>query len=144
MCFFILFHKHGDSFIPWFENSRDFYFTLNIFNHKKPRGRKFDLPPSPCCFSTNAFLWEKGKPWLFVKIILSKPHPSWNFNEIPQIIQKIWRFSSAILTIFINVSYFLTFPCYKEINGVTIVQMTSVFFAFNKNRLFKNCIKLYQ
>ena len=43
-----------------------------------------------------------------------------NFIEIPQLVQKIWRFFSSILAIFINFSDFLTLPCYKKTNDVSI------------------------
>ena len=34
-----------------------------------------------------------------------------NFIEIPQVVQVVWRFSSSIVTVFINFTDFLTFPC---------------------------------
>ena len=52
-------------------------------------------------------------------IIISHIFPE-NFIEIPQVIQKILKFSVTILTIFINFLDFLTFPCYKDTNGVSI------------------------
>ena len=36
-----------------------------------------------------------------------------NFTEI-EAVQKIWRYSSSILTSFVNSLDFLTFPCYKK------------------------------
>ena len=35
--------------------------------------------------------------------------------EVPQVVHKMWT-----INLFINVSGFLTFPCYKEINDVNI------------------------
>ena len=52
-------------------------------------------------------------------IIVSHVFPE-NLIEVPQVVQKIGRFSLPILTIFINFSEFLTFPCYKESNNVDI------------------------
>ena len=43
-----------------------------------------------------------------------------NLIEVPQVVQKIGRFSLPILTIFINFSELLTFPCQKESNNVGI------------------------
>ena len=47
---------------------------------------------------------ERMKPWFFVtfSIIISLNLPE-NLIEIPQVVQKIWRFSPSIWTIFINV-----------------------------------------
>ena len=53
------------------------------------------------------------------KIIRSYIFPE-NYIEIPQNFPKIRRFSSSILTIFINFSDFLILPCYKETNDVSI------------------------
>ena len=51
------------------------------------------------------------------------------------------RFSPSILTIFMDLTDFSTFPCYKETNDVSILQIMSAFFYF---QLFlNNCIKLY-
>ena len=49
-------------------------------------------------------------------LILSLLNFPENFNEILQVVQKIWKFSLSILTIFMNFSHFLIFPCYKESN----------------------------
>ena len=98
----------------------------------------------PCGFSINISSREKVKPWFFVTFnnIISHIFPK-NVIEIPQVVQKIWRFSLSMLTIFIN---FMTFPYYKETDGNSIKQMMSAFFyfQFTLNRLFNNCfIKLY-
>ena len=42
------------------------------------------------------------------------------FIEIPQVIQKMWRFSPSILTIFIDFLDFLTFLCCKDTNVASI------------------------
>ena len=51
--------------------------------------------------------------------------------KIPQVVQKIWRFSPSILALFIYFSDFLTFPYYKETNGVTCNRWYQQFFTFN-------------
>ena len=83
-------------------------------------GGQFDLPP-PCGFYKNMFSRERVKLWFFgtFNIIISHIIPA-NFTEIPPVIQKIWRFSPSILTIFIAFSDFLKFPCCKETNDVSI------------------------
>ena len=80
-------------------------------------------PPS-CGFSKNVSYRERVKLCFFVtfNIIISHIFPE-NFIEILkafQKVQKIWRFSPSLLTIFINVLNFLTFPCYKKTNDVNI------------------------
>ena len=100
----------------------------------------------PLVFFKTVSSRERVKPWLFVTFNIIISHIFFkNFNEIPQVVQKIWRFSPSILTIFINFSDFLTFPCYKETNGVSIKQMMSSFFYFQPTivRLFNNYKKLY-
>ena len=81
-------------------------------------GGQFDFL---CSFSKNVSFREKVKPCFFVtfKIIISHIFTE-NFIETPEVVQKIWRFSLSILTIFINFSDFLTIPCYKETNNVII------------------------
>ena len=78
-------------------------------------------PHPPWGFSKNAFSGERVNPCFFVtfNIIASHIFPE-DFIEIPQVIQKVLRFSSSILTIFIDFLNFLTFPCYKETNNVII------------------------
>ena len=43
-----------------------------------------------------------------------------NFIDIPHVIQKICRIFLSILAIVIDFSDFLTFPCYKETNDVSL------------------------
>ena len=76
---------------------------------------------TPCGFFKTVSSTERVKPWFFVtfNIIISHILPE-HFIEISQVIQKIWRFSSSILTIFINFSDFFIFSCYKETNDVSI------------------------
>ena len=47
-------------------------------------------------------------------------------------------------SIFISFLDFLTLPCYKETNDLSLKQMMSAFFHFqhNLNRLFNNCVEL--
>ena len=93
--------------------------TADIFNRKKARGRVGG--PSKNAFPKMHLLERQGEPLLFgiFNIIISDTFPE-NFIEIPQVIQKIRRFSSSILTIFIFFSDFLTFPCCKETDNVSI------------------------
>ena len=103
----------------------------------------------PCGFSKNVSSKERVKLWFFVTFHIIMNHIfSENFIEIPQVVQKLWRFSPSILAIFINFhqfSRFFTFLCYKETNDVSLEQTMSVFFHFQHTlkRLFNNCIKLY-
>ena len=53
------------------------------------------------------------------------------FIEILQVVQKRWRFSPSISTIFIDLSDFLTFPYFKETNKVSIYRWCQSFFTFN-------------
>ena len=52
----------------------------------------------------------RWKLWFFVtfNIIINHIFPE-NFIEIPQVVQKVWRFSPSILTIFINFRIFWHF-----------------------------------
>ena len=59
-------------------------------------------------------------PCFFVTFNFIISHIFWeSFIEIPHVIQKMWRSFSPILTIFINISDFLTFHFYKETNDVS-------------------------
>ena len=73
------------------------------------------------CFGSKNVLFRGVKLCFFITfiIVISLILPE-NFIEILQVAQKIWRFSSSILTIFINFSDFLTFPCYKETKDIDI------------------------
>ena len=62
---------------------------------------------------------DEARVFLSFNIIISHVFPE-NFIEISQFVQKIPRFSSSILTIFINFSDFFIFPCHKEINDASI------------------------
>ena len=64
-----------------------------------------------------------------------------NVIEIPQVVQKIWRFSPLILTIFINVLDFLKFLITKK----QITWMSVFFFLLQPTlkMLFNNCARLY-
>ena len=65
-----------------------------------------------------------------------------SFIGIPQVVQKICRFSPSILSSFINFSDFLTLSCYKETYDVGLQQMMSACFYFQTslNMLFNSCI----
>ena len=43
-----------------------------------------------------------------------------NFIEMREVLQKIFKFFLLILFIFINYSDFLIFPCFKEVNSITM------------------------
>ena len=86
---------------------------------------------SPCGFSKNMFSREGVKFCFFVtfNIIIGHIFPE-NFIKIPLIVQKIWRFTLSALTIFIDISDFLTFPCYKETNDPSIKLMIFFYFQY--------------
>ena len=86
-----------------------------------------------CGFLKNVSSKERLKPWFFVtvNVIIGHIFPE-NFIEIPLVVQKIWRISLTISAIFIDFFGFLTFPCYKETNDVSLWQiMLACFFTFN-------------
>ena len=64
-----------------------------------------------CGFSKNVSSKEILKPWNFetFNIIISHIFPE-SFIEISQVIQKIWRISLSLLTVFIDFLDFFTFP----------------------------------
>ena len=64
-------------------------------------------------------------------IIISQIFPENVIIKISQVVRKIWKFSPSILTLFIYFSDFLTFPYYKETNGVTYNRWCQQFFTFN-------------
>ena len=106
-----------------FEARRKVWFMFLEANTKMARGGQFDHPPpslhGPCVFSKN---WSsKGKPWFSVtfNVIIKHIFPE-NFIDIPHVIQKICRIFLSILAIVIDFSDFLTFPCYKETNDVSL------------------------
>ena len=117
--------KYLSKFLPlsWYG---DIHF-LQFLTLKRLRGNLIH----PCCLSENVFSRKIVKPCFFVtfNIIISHIFPG-NFTEIAQVVQKIWRFSPLILTIFINFSEFLTFPCCKKTNEITIKRMISEFSYF--------------
>ena len=78
------------------------------------------------------------KRWFFVtfSVIISHIFPE-HLIEIHQVIHKIWRYSFSILIIFTDISDFLTGPCYKEANDVSILLFLPALI-----RLFNSSIKL--
>ena len=90
-----------------------------MLNLKRLRGGQFYR--LPLWFFKTVSPRERVQPWLFVtfNIIISHIFLE-NFIKIPQVVLKIGRFSPSILTVFINYSEFLIFPCYKETNVVNI------------------------
>ena len=97
-------------------------------------------PPPPLCrFSKTIFSWEEVKPWVFVicNIIIRCIFPG-NFIKIPQVVQKIRRFSSWILTVFINFLNFFRISL-LQINYLRQhITYVSIFFYLQPtwNRLF--------
>ena len=77
-------------------------------------------------FLKRVLFTEKAKHWFLVtfNIITSHSFPE-NLAEIYEVVQKIWKFSASILTIFVDFSDYFIFPSSKETNGVRI------FFTFN-------------
>ena len=104
------------------------------------------LTPSPLRFFRNVFSRERLKLWFFVtfNIIIGYIFPE-NFIEIPQVVQKIWRFSPSMLTVFINFSYYWHFLVTKNLMTSAYNTRCQQFFCFQStlNRLFNNCVKLY-
>ena len=78
------------------------------------------------------------KRWFFVtfSVIISHIFPE-HLIEIHQVIHKIWRYSFSILIIFTDISDFLTGPCYKEANDVSILLFLPALI-----RLLNNSIEL--
>ena len=94
----------------------------------------------PASYQVNS-LWSKLFFFLInFNIIISYIFPENVIIKIPQVVQKIWRFSPSILAFFIFFSDFLTFPYYKETNGVTYSRWCQQFFYFQPsfNRLFNS------
>ena len=87
-------------------------------------------------FSKIVFSRGRVKPCFFVtfNVIIRLIFPE-NFIKIPQVVQKIWRASSSTSPIFVNFPNFLTFPCYKQTNDVSIKQVMSAF-QHTLNRLY--------
>ena len=106
----------------------------------------FKGPTPPVVFPKMHLLERRWSPVLFVtfNIVISFIFPK-IFIEVPQVVQKIWRFSPSILSIFTDFSDFLSFPSYKETKHYSIEQMMSAFFYFQPilNRLVNNFIKFY-
>ena len=101
-----------------------------MFNRKKVRGRESILPPTTVVFQKMCLLERRGN-YDFFNTIISHISPE-NLVKIPQVVQKISRFSPSILAVFNNFSDFLTFPCHKENNDVNIQQMMlPTFLTFN-------------
>ena len=71
---------------------------------------KAEVNLAPCGFLKIISSRERLNPWSFVTFIIIVSHifPQ-NFVKTAQVVQKIWRFSTLILTIFINFLDCLTF-----------------------------------
>ena len=71
--------------------------------------------PTRCGFSKNVFSKKRMKTCFFGSSNI--------ITEIPQVVQKIWRIYLSILVVFIDFNqffWFLTIPCYKETNDVSL------------------------
>ena len=102
-------------------------------------GFRLTLNLAPSCGFPKMFSREGVRQCFFVNFNVSISHAFPEiFIEIPQVVQKISRFSPLILTIFIGFSDFFLFL-------VTEKLMMSSFFYFQSslNRLINNWIKLY-
>ena len=110
--------------------------------YPKKLGGKFN---SPCGFLKTLFCRERLKPCFFftfdftIRNIFSK-----NFIEIPQVVRKIWRFSSSISIIFIT---FWIIWHFLDANKLMISASDRwcqhlFYLQPTLNRLFKNCTKL--
>ena len=100
------FKKNKTSGTKYTDQSSSKYNIRGIFYKSNPKtaGR----------FLTLKLFRKRVKPRILVvyNIIITYIFPE-NFIEITQIVQKIWIFSSSILTIFNNFLDFLTYPCYE-------------------------------
>ena len=87
----------------------------------------------PCGFSKNAFFRVSLKACFSVtfNIVISHIFPK-TFIEVPQVVQKIWRFSSSILAIFIIFFGFFDVSLLQENNDVSMTK------NFLSNRWLKN------
>ena len=102
-------------------------FCTNLSLTLKRLGDQTD--PSPCGFTKNIFSRERANPRFSVTFNIIISHIILkNVIEIPQIVQKTWRFLSSILNFFVYFPDFFTFPGYKETNDVSIWQLMSAFF----------------
>ena len=91
-------------------------FAISLFNPKKASGSILN----PLWFLQNYILYREDKAMVFV--ITRHIFPK-NCIEVLQVIRKICRFSSSMfffVTIFINILDFLTFPCWRQTNDVSI------------------------
>ena len=88
--------------------------------------------PPFCGFSKIVFSRERVNLWFLVtfNIIISDIYPE-NFIEILHVVQKIRRFSSALLAIFAKFSDFLTFNCCKSLMTSAYNKSCQKFFSFN-------------
>ena len=92
------------------------FFSKNVFFKE---GESIWLPL--WFFSQKCVFQRKVEVWFLVtfNIIMCHIVPE-NFIEIPQVVQKLLKFSSSTLTIFTSFSDFLAFSCYKEANDLSM------------------------
>ena len=126
------FYMKRNTGLKWVESLQ--IYQLNRFNWTasswfiltlKRQGGQFDNP----VVYQKIFLLARGSSraflWLLISSVTFVPE---NVIKIIQIVQKIWRFTSSILTIFIQFFDFLTFPCYKKKLMTSHITDVSIFF----------------
>ena len=103
---------------------------------------------TPLLFKRN--FWREDEGFLFnIDSDVSfycKSDNSENFIEILRVLQKIWIFSSSLLTISLYFLDFWVFPCYKkETHGVSIYKILSAVFCLQPtlSKLGNFCIRSF-
>ena len=136
------------NFAVKFAGSSNRSFSVYLMNHIFQTSAPFNIwiwnvqnltlerENSPCDFSKNASFKERMKTCFFVtfNIILSHIFPE-NYIEFPQVVQKIWRVSVAILAIFIDFLHFFLFfdvsLLQRNLGNQLITDDVIIFFTFN-------------
>ena len=106
-------------------------------------GGQFNLSSG---FSKTVFYGNEVKPCFFVTFNIFIRHIFHkNFINIPSSFRKIWRFSSLVLTIFINCFIFWHFVVANKLMTSVYNRWCQNFFYLQPtlNMLFNNCLKLY-
>ena len=121
--------KHHNFFQHYNKRKGTHTFVLRLLIFRIFSNKKFLNPvTSTSVRDLEKLLWffqrfvfqRKVKSWFFVTFNIFLSHIfHGNFIEFPQVLQKIWKFSCSILSIFkIFLDYF-TFPCYKETDDIS-------------------------
>ena len=85
------------------DTQKELYNTVALKNNHEAQ-----RPSIPFCFTKNVFSRDTVKLSFF---FLTSYIFSEKFIKIHQVVQKIWKFCSSILTIFFD---FFIFPCYEK------------------------------